>query len=193
MRPDVGHAPVREAIVGDAARMGVPDTGPRLLRLLMSSTTFRYLVVQRLAGRTYRRHPRTVRSFLANRLLHRMTVKYGYELPIGAVIGPGLLIRHLGPIVVHRDVVMGRNVTLNTGVVIGAALRGPRKGVPTIGDGVYIGPGAKLIGKITIGDDVAIGANSVVTKDVDDHCVVAGIPAVVLSREGAGDYVRNPS
>lgn len=193
MQPDPRPAPVRMAIVADAARMGVPNDRLRLLRLMVSSTTFRFLVVQRTAGHIQRKHPHTVRSALVSRLLHRMMVKYGYELPTRAVIGPGLLIRHLGPVVVHGDVVMGRNITLNTGVVIGAAVRGPNKGVPTIGDNVYIGPGAKVIGNITIGDDVAIGANSVVTRDVDDHSVVAGIPAVVLSRDGAGDYIRNPT
>ena len=59
-------------------------------------------------------------------------------------------------------------------MIIGAAGRGERRGFPVLGDRVYVAPGAKLIGPITVGNDVAVGANAVVTKDVADRAVVGG-------------------
>lgn len=68
-------------------------------------------------------------------------------------------------------------------------LHSAKKGAATIGNNVYIGPGAKIIGSVKIGDDVAIGANCVVTKDVPDHAVVVGVPGRIISYRGAAGYV----
>ena len=72
------------------------------------------------------------------------------------------------------------------GVILGEVNRGVRKGSPFIGDNVYIGAGAKVLGSVTVGSNVAIGANAVVTKDVPDSAVVAGVPAVILDDGSAG-------
>jgi serine O-acetyltransferase len=63
------------------------------------------------------------------------------------------------------------------------------RGSPTIGDRVYVGSGARLIGRITIGNDVAIGANAVVTKNLPDNAVAVGVPAKIISYEGSKDFV----
>ena len=68
--------------------------------------------------------------------------------------------------------------------------RGKKKGYPQLGDNVYIGPGAKIIGAIRIGNNVAIGANCVVTKDIPDNAVVVGIPGKVISNQGSVGYVN---
>ena len=81
-------------------------------------------------------------------------------------------------------------MNISQGVTIGQVNRGKYQGVPTIGNGVYIGPGAKVIGKISIGSNVAIGANAVVTTDVPDNACVAGVPARVISMDGADGYVN---
>jgi len=62
--------------------------------------------------------------------------------------------------------------------------------VPEIGDNVYIGPGAKIIGNIKIGNNAAIGANCVVTKDVPENGVVVGVPGRVISFEGSAGYIN---
>ncbi len=98
------------------------------------------------------------------------------ELPPKAQIGEGLFIALFGPTVIHADVVIGKNLTILPGVVIGAA----KTGIPTIGDNVSIGTGAVIIGKVLIGDNVIVGANAVVTKDVPEHCTVVGIPAKTI-------------
>jgi len=76
-------------------------------------------------------------------------------------------------------------------VTIGVSRRGARAGVPRIGDNVYIGPGAKLFGAIVVGDNAAIGANCVVTRDVPENGVVVGVPGRVISYEGSQGYINN--
>lgn len=116
--------------------------------------------------------------------------KYGITIPFNTKIGKGFYIGHFGCIVVNPKTVIGSNVNISQGVTIGASNRGDKAGVATIGNGVYIGPGAKLIGAIKVGNNVAIGANAVVTHDVPDNAVVAGVPAKVISMDGATGYVN---
>lgn len=127
---------------------------------------------------------------IVSALWHKMIqITTGISIPCGARIGKGLYIAHFGGIFVNDDVVMGENCNLSQGVTVGVGGRGERKGCPTIGDRVFIGPGAKLFGAIEIGDDVAIGANAVVTKSLPDNAVAVGIPAKVTSYQGSKDYV----
>lgn len=115
---------------------------------------------------------------------------YGIQIPISVKIDDGFYIGHFGTIVINSSVVIGRNVNISQGVTIGRSNRGKNKGVPTIGDGVYIAPGAKIIGNIHIGNNVAIGANAVVVTDVPDNACVAGVPARVVSMKGADGYIN---
>lgn len=123
-------------------------------------------------------------------LILHYRVKFGIDIPPRTQIGAGLFIGHFGGIVVSEHAVIGRDCNLSHDVTIGQTNRGEHAGHPTIGDGVYIGPGAKVIGNIRVGNNVAIGANSVVTRDVPDNAVVAGVPARVLSFKGATGYVN---
>lgn len=75
---------------------------------------------------------------------------------------------------------------------MGSSSRGDKKGYPSIESAVYIGPGAKIIGNIKIGRNVAIGANAVVLNDVPDNAVMVGIPAKVVSMKGSKGYILNP-
>jgi serine O-acetyltransferase len=127
---------------------------------------------------------------ISKSLYHRYLIKYGIQIPFTTAIGPGLFIGHFGCIVVNCEAVIGRNCNLSHGVTIGRANRGERKGCPIIGDEVYFGPGSKVIGQVSIGSNVAIGANSVVTKDVKSNEVVVGIPAHVVSDEGTEGYIN---
>lgn len=116
--------------------------------------------------------------------------KYGMSIPFVTNIGKGFYIGHFGCIVVNPGAIIGNNVNISQGVTIGAANRGDNAGVATIGDGVYIAPGVKIIGAVRIGNNVAIGANAVVTHDVPDNAVVAGVPARIISMDGAKGYVN---
>ena len=116
--------------------------------------------------------------------------KYGIQISRHAKIGKGFYIGHYGTIVVSSEAVIGENVNISHGVTIGASNRGANKGVPTIGNYVYIGPGAKIIGNIKVGNNAAIGANAVVTKDVPENACVGGVPAKIISMEGSVGYVN---
>jgi serine O-acetyltransferase len=130
-------------------------------------------------------------GIMSRLMLRRYMFKFGVSIPSSTKIGPGFYIGHFGGIVIHADVVIGKNCNISQGVTIGIAPRGKRQGVPVIGDNVYIGPGAKIFGKIRIGNNVAIGANCVVTKDIPDNAVVVGIPASIKSYNGSAGYVNN--
>ena len=113
----------------------------------------------------------------------------GTEVPNRAKIGKGVLMPHTNGIVIHVDAELGDYCNVSQQVTIGIGGRGENRGTPKIGDRVFIGPGAKIFGAITIGNDVAIGANAVVTKDLPDNAVAVGIPAKVISYEGSNDFV----
>jgi len=94
-------------------------------------------------------------------------------------IGKGLFIQHGFSTIVMAD--LGDNCWINQQVTIGYK---DKSGRPKIGNNVRITAGAKVLGNITIGDNVTVGANSVVVKDVPPNCVVVGIPARIIKRDG---------
>ena len=106
-----------------------------------------------------------------------------------AKIGTGLYIGHGGSVIIGGSAVLGNHCNISHEVTIGVAGRGDKRGTPKIGDRIYIGAGAKLFGAIEIGNDVAIGANAVVTKSLSDRAVAVGIPVRVISYEGSFEYV----
>lgn len=119
--------------------------------------------------------------------------KYGLEIHPSTDIGAGFYIGHFGGVVINSKSKIGSNVNISQGVTIGSINRGKKCGFPTIGNSVYIGPGAKVLGNIVIGNNVAIGANAVVLENVPDNCSVGGIPAQIISHIGAGpEYIQNP-
>ena len=124
-------------------------------------------------------------------MLQHYKYKFSIGIPFLTEIGPGFYIGHFGGIFIYPDCKIGKNCNLSQEVTIGNVPRGQNKGYPTIGDNVYIGPGAKIIGCVKVGNRVAIGANCVVTKDVPDNAVVVGVPGKIISFEGSEGYVRN--
>ena len=86
---------------------------------------------------------------------------------------------------------MGKNINLSTGVTIGQENRGKRKGAPTIGNKVWIGPNAVIVGKITIGDDVLIAPLTYVNFDVPSHSIVIGNPGKIIHRDNATEEYIN--
>lgn len=100
-------------------------------------------------------------------------------------IGPGFRIYHTGDFVhVKPNCTIGKNFTMQPGVVIGDKHLEDTNSFVTIGDNCYFGLGAKIFGQITIGNNVTIGANSVVVKNIPDNCVVGGIPAQIIKQDG---------
>lgn len=101
------------------------------------------------------------------------------------VCGPGLSIAHFGGVIINTKSQIGRNCRIHSGTNIGEA----DGRAPVIGDNVYIGPGAKLVGSIRVGDGAVIGANAVVVKDVPPRVTVGGIPARVISERDSARLI----
>jgi serine O-acetyltransferase len=124
-------------------------------------------------------------------VLHKAAeIVTGISLPPECDIAPGLYIGHFGPTVVHGAVRIGVNCNLSQGVTIGIAGRGENRGCPTLGDRIYVGPNAVIMGKISIGNDAAIGAGAIVNKAVPDRGVAVGNPASVISYRGSFEFVQ---
>jgi serine O-acetyltransferase len=117
-------------------------------------------------------------SFLYHVLFKLVQIVAGIELPCEVSIGRNFVIDHFGGIVVSGYARFGDNCRIRTGVVIGLA-RVEDPCAPVIGHNVDIGAGAKVLGRIRIGNNVRIGANAVVVTDVPDNCIAVGVPAVI--------------
>jgi serine O-acetyltransferase len=127
---------------------------------------------------------------LVKYILLRCRYKYGIVIPEYTVIGPGLFINRFGGIYINGDAIIGSNVNLTHGIMLGQANRGPLMGSPIVGDRVFLAAGCKIIGRVKLGNGAVVGANAVVTKDVPENAVVGGIPAKILSLQGSEDYVN---
>lgn len=104
-------------------------------------------------------------------------------------IGEGFYIGHPGDI--HIRAKLGKNCNVSAGCTIGPTARGKRKGSPTLGDCVWVGLNAVVVGKIEIGDDVMIGPNAFVNFDVPSHSIVIGNPGKIIPRENATEGYIN--
>jgi serine O-acetyltransferase len=128
---------------------------------------------------------------LAYRFLKTVSqVLTGIDLPCEAKVGRRFRIDHFGGVIISGDAVFGDDVTIRNGVTVGMRRR-EEPGSPVIGNRVDIGAGAKVLGKITIGDDVVIGANAVVIRDVPPNSIAVGIPARILLRRDRYAPVSN--
>lgn len=113
----------------------------------------------------------------------------GISIPPECEIGEGLYIGHHGTTILPARGSLGRNCNLGHGVTIGLAGSGEKRGAPRIGNRVFIGTHAVIVGKITIGDDAMICAGSVLTRSIPPRAVAIGNPARVVSFDGAFDHV----
>ncbi len=106
------------------------------------------------------------------------------EIHPGAEIGSDFFIDHGAGVVIGETTEIGNNVTIYAGVVFGGTSLEKKKRHPTLGDNIVVGTGAKILGPVTIGDNVRIGANSVVVNDIPPNSVVVGVPGKIISRKG---------
>lgn len=123
---------------------------------------------------------------------YRYGVKCGYSIPLN-IFGPGLCLGHVGTIVVNGGVKFGSNARIQACVNIGAFSKFDENwredSAPSFGNNIYIGPGAKIFGSINIGNNVAIGANAVVSKSIPDHCTVVGAN-IIINQTGSIDMLH---
>lgn len=181
---------LRYLVKADAYRCYRSTGIKAVIKGIRSGIGFKYIFWMRMCGYFRGKLYFWPLLFIAQKMLKRCIFRFGIEIDPSTSIGPGFFIRHFSGIFIFPSVKIGRNFTISQGVTIGKKYRGEKTGVPVIGDNVFIGPGAKILGKITVGNNVAIGANAVVTKDVPENAVVVGIPARVISYDGSGGCVR---
>jgi serine O-acetyltransferase len=135
-------------------------------------------------GRWANAQPRPVRNLggkIYGALFFAIQIASGIELNREATIGEALHLIHAGNIKIHPACVIGNRVGIMHDVTLG---EGERPGAPTIGDDVFIGAGAKVLGPIKIGNRVRIAANSLVISDVPDDCTAVGVPARIMRYTG---------
>jgi serine O-acetyltransferase len=120
---------------------------------------------------------------LPDRVKYKMLKKYACEISPYAQIGEALMIHHSTGIVIGHEVIIGEHCEIFQNVTIGSNRKEMNgRYMPVIGNNVSIGSGAVVVGAICIGDNVIIGANSYVDKDIPDNVIVAGVPAKIIRR-----------
>lgn len=176
----------RQLIRSDLFRYHGKTGTLQFLKAFLLIEGFRYMFFFRL-------HKSAVQPFrlLLRLILRHYSYKYGFQIPPTASIGYGLYIGHFGTIVVNGNATLGNNVNLSPGVVIGQASRGKLKGVPVVGNRVWIGSNAVIVGKINIGDDVLIAPGAYVNRDVPANSMVMGNPGVVYEGKNVEGYILN--
>ena len=124
--------------------------------------------------------------------LSKLKGKRGLEISPSTKIGMGLYLGHAYNITINMDAVIGENCNIHKGVVIGQENRGKRKGTPVIGNSVWIGINAAVVGNITIGDNVLIAPNSYVNCDIPSNSIVFGNPCIIKQSDHAVEnYITN--
>lgn len=124
-------------------------------------------------------------------ILNHCRFKYGFDIADNTTIGPGFYLGHFGGVVIHPLAVLGKNVNIAHGVTIGKVNRGRKIGVPVIGDKVWIGAHAIVVGNVKIGSGALIGPGAYVNFDVPENAVVIGNPGNIISYDGSDGYVKN--
>lgn len=118
--------------------------------------------------------------YIYHKLMFFITKKiFQVEISSKTKIGGGVYFGHPYGITINQNVVIGDNCNIHKGVTIGQENRGKRKGCPTIGNYVWIGVNATIVGKICIGNNVLIAPNSFVNRDIPDNSIVFGNPCIV--------------
>ena len=146
----------------------------RFILVTESDILYRHLVLLRKAE-YHSNVKHKIRSMFYKFFLNRLQNRYALHVPINTC-GKGLNIAHVGPIVINKNASIGENVRIHVGVNIGS--NGGNDKAPHIGNNVYIGPGAKIFGDITITDNIKIGANAVVNRScLIDGATLVGVPA----------------
>lgn len=113
----------------------------------------------------------------------------GISIPASVSIGHSFYIGHFGGIIINAKASIGNNCNISQGVTIGVSGIGEKRGVPIIGDEVYIGANTVVAGKIQIGNQVLIGACSMVNCSIPDSAVAIGVPAIIISQNGSKGYI----
>ncbi len=179
-------------IKSDLYRYHGNKSAASFVKSLMLEPGFRYMYLWRKCKYYKQSKLKYLNYILVRLLLGKYMCKYGYEIPVSVQIGKGFYIGHMGGIAVNSGAVFGNNVNISKGVTVGETYRGPRKGIPVIGNLVWIGSNAVLVGNIRIGDNVLIAPNAYVNFDVPNNSIVIGNPGIIIKDgQATAEYINN--
>lgn len=153
-----------------------------MLKAFIASPTTRFLLWFRIGSYVKGKKQWMLLYPIIYMFYRHLQYKTGIQIRLGTKIGVGVRFVHFGQVVINGGTEVGHNCTIFHDVTIGSTSLGGR--APRLGDNVCLCAGAKILGDIQIGNNVLVGANAVVVKDVPDNAVVGGVPAVIISMEG---------
>jgi len=148
------------------------------LEIFLTAQGVHAILIYRIAHLLYTNNFR----FIAKILSQISRFFTGIEIHPAAYIGKGLLIDHGAGIVIGETAIIGDDCTILQGVTLGSRELVKGKRHPTLGNNVFVGSGAKLLGNIEIGNNVKIGANAVVLNDLPNNSTAVGVPARVIKK-----------
>jgi serine O-acetyltransferase len=183
---------LKQTILSDYRRCGLTYLSLTVLIktfIIMPNPGLKFMTIFRLT-QYYRKRNRFLFYFFFL-WLRNLKVKYGFDISYRTQIGKGFYIGHFGGVVIHGDTIIGDNCNISQGITFGVNNYGATKGVPTIGNNVFVGPGACVFGNITIGNHVTIGANTVVTESVRSHVTVMISKVVIIEKDLSPFYIHN--
>ena len=167
--------------------------GGNFMSILFFTQGFWAIVQYRIANMVFRKINiiglRQVLFFVLLIWQKGIEITTGISIPASVQIGDSFYIGHFGGIIINANAVIGHNCNISQGVTIGVSGVGENRGVPKIGDNVYIGANAVVAGNIRIANNVLIGACSLVTKNADEASVLMGVPAIKISDKGSKGYI----
>jgi serine O-acetyltransferase len=180
---------LKEIINSDLYRYYGDNSSESFLKIFRKFPEFRYTYYLRKCS-FYREQDLKIRYYFFHLFLKRMNKKYWCDIRPTCNIGRGFYIGHLFRVRFHQDVELGCNVNIGPGVTIASTYRGKNKGIPKIGNEVWIGTEAFIAGKIQIGNNVLIAPKAYVNFDIPDNAVVLGNPGKIISYQGTEGYIR---
>ena len=168
-------------------------SGKSTLALLFTTQGLWALLVYRVSNSIFKsKLPRIIKKplLLCSIIFQKwIEIISGISIPYSCSIGHSFYIGHFGGIIINANVIIGSNCNISQGVTIGVSGRGDKRGIPILGNNIYIGANAVLAGKILVGNNCLIAANSLVVDSISDGATVLGVPAKVINQLGSKGYI----
>lgn len=183
---------LREIIAKDLYRYGINRMNIiKIIKKIIIDDSIRFIILWRIGNWCYKNNKIVLETFI-KMILKIKLINNLSEIPVRTDIGEGFFIQHFSGITINVKSKLGKNINIHKGVTIGETTRGKKKGVPQIGNNVWIGINSSIVGGINIGNNVLIAPNSYVNIDVPDYSIVFGNPAIVKRNEDSvKGYIGN--
>lgn len=166
--------------------------GGNLITILFFTQGFWAIFQYRIAHAVYKMRVPILKQFLQIICLiwqKVIEIVTGISIPASVEIGHSFYIGHFGGIILNAKTSIGNNCNLSQGVTIGVSGKGQNRGVPRIGNNVYIGANAVVAGNIVVGDNVLIAACSLLNTNADSNSIMLGVPAIKISDKSSEGYI----